>query len=273
MLLLIAFVALEARSSIRFCRCGWSLTATAADPSLAIAMVGVGHVRRLPVPHLLPAAHRSALSPLTTGLAFLPMIGLDHADGDDRERAGPPQDRPARLCVPTGMVLASLAMVLLTRIGVHTSYATHVLPALLVIGAGMGLVFAPAMATATGGVEPRDAGVASATVSTAQQKHRRLHRDRAPEHVLGICRERLSDLARPQPCEHRRGRRPRVHDRILVGRRVLPDRSGVHQRGAQVRGAGVAPVPSLRSPTDTRGGWRALRACANITAPDGSLPP
>ena len=33
----------------------------------------------------------------------------------------------------------------------------------------MGLVFAPAMATATGGVEPRDAGVASATVSTAQQ--------------------------------------------------------------------------------------------------------
>ena len=37
------------------------------------------------------------------------------------------------------------------------------------MGAGMGLVFAPAMATATGGVQPQDAGVASATVSTAQQ--------------------------------------------------------------------------------------------------------
>ena len=67
------------------------------------------------------------------------------------------------------MVLASAAMVLLTSIGVDTSYTAGVLPELLIMGAGMGLVFAPAMATATGGVEPQDAGVASAMVSTAQQ--------------------------------------------------------------------------------------------------------
>ena len=33
----------------------------------------------------------------------------------------------------------------------------------------MGLIFAPAMATATGGVRPQDAGVASAMVNTSQQ--------------------------------------------------------------------------------------------------------
>jgi hypothetical protein len=43
------------------------------------------------------------------------------------------------------------------------------LPGIIVIGAGLGLVFSSAMATATFGVEPHDAGVASATVNTMQQ--------------------------------------------------------------------------------------------------------
>ena len=34
---------------------------------------------------------------------------------------------------------------------------------------GMGMIFAPSMATATGNVDPRDAGVASALVNTMQQ--------------------------------------------------------------------------------------------------------
>jgi hypothetical protein len=52
---------------------------------------------------------------------------------------------------------------------VDTAYATHVLPGLLIMGAGMGLIFSSAMATATFGVEPHDAGVASAMVNTMQQ--------------------------------------------------------------------------------------------------------
>ena len=43
------------------------------------------------------------------------------------------------------------------------------LPGILIIGAGMGMVFASAMATATFGVQPSDAGVASAMVNTMQQ--------------------------------------------------------------------------------------------------------
>jgi hypothetical protein len=73
-----------------------------------------------------------------------------------------------RLLVPTGMLLAAVGMVVLTRLGVHSTYAAHVLPGLLPVGVGLGLVFAPAMNTATA-VDRADAGVASATVNTAQQ--------------------------------------------------------------------------------------------------------
>ena len=67
------------------------------------------------------------------------------------------------------MVLAAVAMAILAQLDVDSSYAAHVLPALLVMGVGLGLIFAPAMSTATFGVDPSDAGVASAMVNTSQQ--------------------------------------------------------------------------------------------------------
>ncbi|CAM5536555.1 MFS transporter OS=Streptomyces fumanus OX=67302 GN=GCM10018772_30160 PE=4 SV=1 [Streptomyces fumanus] len=68
-----------------------------------------------------------------------------------------------------GMVLASGGMVILTRMTVHSAYTTEILPALLLMGLGMGLTFMPVFATATAGVAPQDAGVTSATVNTSQQ--------------------------------------------------------------------------------------------------------
>jgi EmrB/QacA subfamily drug resistance transporter len=108
------------------------------------------------------------LSPLETGLAFLPMnvaiiFTATLVNTKVLVRTGP------RPLVPTGMALAALGMVLLTRIGVDTSYATHVLPSLLLIGLGFGLSIAPAFATATLGVPRHDSGVASAMVNTSQQ--------------------------------------------------------------------------------------------------------
>nr|MDT0665060.1 hypothetical protein [Micromonospora sp. DSM 115978] len=56
-------------------------------------------------------------------------------------------------------------------VGISSSggYALHVLPALPLLGFGFGLIFAPAINTATAGVAPHDAGVASAMVNTMQQ--------------------------------------------------------------------------------------------------------
>ena len=61
------------------------------------------------------------------------------------------------------------ALLTLTHLGVSSSYLTSVFPALVLLGLGIGLVFAPAINTATAGVEAHDAGVASASVNTSQQ--------------------------------------------------------------------------------------------------------
>ena len=57
----------------------------------------------------------------------------------------------------------------LTQIGVHTSFAAHVLPAEILISLGMGMAFVPLSSTALHGVSDHDAGVASAMVNTTQQ--------------------------------------------------------------------------------------------------------
>jgi len=107
-------------------------------------------------------------SPVKSGFAYLPMIGVLIATSTTAstllvQRIG------SRLLIPTGMLLAALGMVLLAQLTVDSAYAAHVLPAILVLGVGLGLIFAPAMNTATLGVDRADAGVASATVNTAQQ--------------------------------------------------------------------------------------------------------
>jgi len=75
----------------------------------------------------------------------------------------------ARALIPSGLLLAGAGMALLTRIGLHSGYATDVLPSLLLVGLGLGLVFAPSFTLGTRGVGSRDAGVASATLNVAQQ--------------------------------------------------------------------------------------------------------
>jgi hypothetical protein len=68
-----------------------------------------------------------------------------------------------------GALLASGGMVVLTQLTVDSDYATHILPALILMGLGMGMIFMPVFSTATAGVAPQDSGVTSATVNTSQQ--------------------------------------------------------------------------------------------------------
>jgi EmrB/QacA subfamily drug resistance transporter len=107
-------------------------------------------------------------SPVITGVAFLPMIALVMVSANLATIVLMPRFGPRPL-VTLGMLVAALGMVWLTRIGVHSGYAADVLPPLLVTGAGLGNVIAPAINTGTFGVASSDAGVASASVNTAQQ--------------------------------------------------------------------------------------------------------
>jgi MFS family permease len=107
-------------------------------------------------------------SPVITGVAFLPMVACIALSSNLSNIVLMPRIGPKPI-VSAGLLLAAVGMTLFTRIGLHSGYAGTILPALMVTGLGMGLMFSTAFNTGTYGVSPRDAGVASAMVNTGQQ--------------------------------------------------------------------------------------------------------
>ncbi|MCX4097047.1 MFS transporter [Nocardia sp. alder85J] len=109
-----------------------------------------------------------AFSPIRTGLAFLPMVAAMVLSSTTSPSVLLPRVGP-KVTMGAGYLLGALSMGLLTRIDVHTSYATHVLPSLILMGLGLGAAVSVAFQGATSGVQHEDAGVASAMVNTMQQ--------------------------------------------------------------------------------------------------------
>jgi EmrB/QacA subfamily drug resistance transporter len=105
-------------------------------------------------------------SALKTGFAFLPFSGgiIIGASAASKilPRSGP------RTLILTGLTMATAGLLLFSRLGVHSGYA-HVLAPEILVSIGMGLVFVPMNSTSLYGVDPEDAGVASALVNTTQQ--------------------------------------------------------------------------------------------------------
>jgi EmrB/QacA subfamily drug resistance transporter len=106
-------------------------------------------------------------SPVRTGVAYLPMIVVLIGSAQLATNILLPRFGP-KFIVATGMVIAAVAMLLLTRIGLHSSYVTVILPALVILGLGMGQIMAPSASVATVGLSS-DAGIASAMLNTSQQ--------------------------------------------------------------------------------------------------------
>ena len=106
-------------------------------------------------------------SPVTSGLLFLPFVGgilvSSTVSSVALPRVGP------RALIVSGMLLSTGAMAYLTQLTVTSSYAAVILPAVIVLGLGFGIIFAVTINTATAGVRRQDAGVASALVNTMQQ--------------------------------------------------------------------------------------------------------
>lgn len=107
-------------------------------------------------------------TPLETGLAFLPLVGLVIVGAVISGTALMPRTGPRPL-VAAGCLLGAIGMALLTGIGANSGYPAGVLPSLLILGLGLGLIFGPAQNAATSGVRPHETGVASAMVNIAQQ--------------------------------------------------------------------------------------------------------
>jgi EmrB/QacA subfamily drug resistance transporter len=107
-------------------------------------------------------------SPVKSGLAFLPMVACIMFTSITSNVKLMPLTGPKPL-VTLGCLLGAAGMFYLTGLGPNESYVTSILPALVLSGLGFGLIFAPAIATATFGVPADEAGIASAMVNTSQQ--------------------------------------------------------------------------------------------------------
>jgi EmrB/QacA subfamily drug resistance transporter len=107
-------------------------------------------------------------SPVKTGVAFLPLVAALAAMAQVSNRILLPKFGPKPI-VPIGLLMAAVALYGLHLVGLHSSYVSHVLPYLIVLGFGFGLSVAPSFSTGTLGLAPQDAGVGSATLNTAQQ--------------------------------------------------------------------------------------------------------
>jgi MFS family permease len=68
-----------------------------------------------------------------------------------------------------GMILTALGMLLFARMPVDGSYATDVLPGMILASLGMGAVFMPLTLVATTGLHDEDQGLASGLFNTSQQ--------------------------------------------------------------------------------------------------------
>jgi EmrB/QacA subfamily drug resistance transporter len=164
--LLVAFVVVEARAAAPLLPLRVAWERNRGGSFLASLLVGAGLFAMF---LFLTFYFQQTLgySALRSGFAFLPFsVGIIVSAGLASQvlpRTGP------KILMAGGIALAVVGLLLLTRVGLHTGYASHVLPAELLISVGMGFAFVPMSSVALIGVEPGDAGVASALVNTTQQ--------------------------------------------------------------------------------------------------------
>jgi EmrB/QacA subfamily drug resistance transporter len=106
-------------------------------------------------------------SAIKAGFAFLPFsVGI--VAGATIASQLLPRIGPRPLIVG-GLLLGAAGLVVFTQVGTEGAYLSQLLPAELMTSLGVGTAFVPLSSTALIGVDPGDAGVASALVNTAQQ--------------------------------------------------------------------------------------------------------
>lgn len=102
----------------------------------------------------------SGYSPLEAGISLLPMtvimLVLSARSGALADHIGP------RLQMSVGPCLVGLSLFMLVRVNSTGTYATQVLPAVLVLGLGFAIVVTPLTATALSSAPAAEAGTASA---------------------------------------------------------------------------------------------------------------
>ncbi|MDI2126554.1 MFS transporter [Yinghuangia seranimata] len=106
-------------------------------------------------------------SEIKAGAAFLPVcVGVAVTAGIVSALVPRTGTRPV---IVVGALIASAGVYLLSRIPVDGSYATDLLPGLVVMSVGLGAVFVGVATAANAGVPANQAGLAAALLNTSQQ--------------------------------------------------------------------------------------------------------
>jgi EmrB/QacA subfamily drug resistance transporter len=106
-------------------------------------------------------------SPIRTGLAYLPLcfaVGIGAGIGGKLlSQVG------TRPVIAVGAIVSAGGVYWLSRIPVHGSFLTDLLPGTLVLSLGIGFMFVGVATAANAGVRPDQAGLAAALLNSAQQ--------------------------------------------------------------------------------------------------------
>jgi EmrB/QacA subfamily drug resistance transporter len=165
-LLLVGFVVIELRAKAPLVRLSIFRTRSLTAANISMFLVASGlfamfFFNTLYIQKVL------GYGPLEAGLAFLPFTAGIVLSAGLASRFTPTVGvRPVAV---TGMIVTAAGMLLLTQLPVNGSYATNVLPALILTSLGLGCVFVPLTLVATTGLEASDQGLASGLFNTSQQ--------------------------------------------------------------------------------------------------------
>jgi EmrB/QacA subfamily drug resistance transporter len=106
--------------------------------------------------------------PVEVGLAFLP-VALGIAALSLGAAARLMFRFGAKATVTGGLILVAAGLLLFRRAGVNADYTVDLLPGMVLLGVGAGLVFPGLMTLAMSAATPEDSGLASGLVNTTQQ--------------------------------------------------------------------------------------------------------
>ncbi|KOV89527.1 MFS transporter [Streptomyces sp. NRRL B-3648] len=164
--MLVAFVLVERRSPSPLVRLGALRSGPQVRAQLG-ALTFVGSYMGFQFLVTLSMQQVLGWSAMHTALAFLPAGAVVALSAT---RVGAVIDRfgTTRLIV-LGFVLMALGYALFLRIDLHPSYATVILPTMLLVGSGFALTFPSLNVQATNGVEEHEQGMVSGLLNTSVQ--------------------------------------------------------------------------------------------------------
>jgi EmrB/QacA subfamily drug resistance transporter len=187
-------------------------------------------------------------SPIKTGAAYLPLCGaIGVSAGITGQLIGRIGTRPL---IAVGALITAAGVYELSRIPVHGSYVSDLLPGLLIVAFGIGAVFVATVTAANDGVPPDKAGLAAALLNASQQLGG----------ALGLAIFSAIATARTQQLLGRHDDAPHAltqgfHRALLAGSVFLLAAALVAVRSPNTRGVSSQPA-DLNEPVSLEGAQR-----------------